>query len=261
MSTDSNSQGRLAGKVVLVTGAASVPGIGHSIAIRFAAEGAKLVVTDINAEGAEACAAEIIAAGGEAVAMQHDVANEQHWKNVIELTTGRFEQLDVMVNNAGIAELHFMADTTLENWQRHIDINLTGVFLGSKYSALAMRASGGGSIINMSSVAGMVGTPTCVAYGASKGGVRLMSKSIAVEEAQYHIRCNTIHPGFIWTNMQASDSGKSSAADLVLPRERVPLGRPGTPEEVANMALFLASDESSYVTGTEFVIDAGLTAH
>ncbi|MFK8021981.1 MAG: SDR family NAD(P)-dependent oxidoreductase [Pseudomonadales bacterium] len=192
--------------------------------------------------------------------MQHDVANEQGWLNVMDRTNEQFKQLDVIVNNAGIAEQKPMVDTSLENWQRHIDINLTGVFLGSKYAALEMRKTGGGSIINMSSVAGIVGFKTCVAYGASKGGVRLMSKSIAIEEAEHNIRCNTIHPGIIWTNMQVDVQGVQEASQVEWTRDQMPLGRPGKPEDVANMALYLASEESSYVTGAEFVVDAGMTA-
>ncbi len=259
MTDQVTGSGRLAGKIAVVTGAASNPGIGRSIAHRFAAEGAKLIVTDIDVPGVEKCAQEIIDAGGEAIPMHQDVTQQQGWIDVMAKTIEAYGRLDVMVNNAGIAELKKMVDIDLENWNRHIDINLTSVFLGSKYAALEMRKCGGGSIINMSSVAGIIGTPTCVAYGATKGGVRTMSKSIAVEECEHDIRCNTIHPGFIWTNMQAQDSGKSDPSEMVLPRMHVPLGRPGMPEDVANVALFLASDEANYVTGAEYVVDAGLT--
>jgi NAD(P)-dependent dehydrogenase (short-subunit alcohol dehydrogenase family) len=252
------TNGRVVGKVALVTGAASNPGLGHSVALTLAAEGAQLVVTDIDLQGVELCADEINAAGGKAIAMRQDVTSESDWQTVIAAAIERFGRLDVLVNNAGIGILLPIADLTLEQWNRQIEVNLTSVFLGCKYTVPEMRENGG-SIINMSSVTGLKGLPRGGAYGASKGGMRILSKALAVEEARHNIRCNTIHPGVIWTNMQAQNLGLDNPNDADFGRYGIPLRRHGEPQEVANMALFLASDESSYVTGTEFVIDGGMT--
>ena len=251
--------GRLDGKVALVTGAASNPGLGNTTAKRLAAEGAKLVVTDLDAEGAQVCAQEIIDAGGEALSLPQDVVDEGQWQATVELAQAEFGGLDILVNNAGIAVLIPIEDMTLEQWNRQIEVNLTSVFLGCKAGIAAMKESGG-SIINLSSVAGLVGLQRCVAYGASKGGVRLMSKSIAMEAAKYNIRCNSVHPGVIWTNMQAEATGVDDPGELQAGAARIPLGRPGEPMDIANCILYLASDESNYVTGAEFVVDAGMTA-
>lgn len=251
---------RVAGKVIIVTGAASNPGLGRTTALALAAEGARLVVTDIDGAGAEDCAREIRDGGGEALAMRHDVTSEADWQAVMAKTTEAYGRLDGLVNNAGIAVLKRMEDMTLADWNRQIEVNLTSVFLGCKYAMAPMRASGGGSLINLSSVAGLVGMATCVAYGAAKGGVRIMSKSIAVEGAPDNIRCNSVHPGVIWTNMQANATGASDPSAVPVGRERVPLGRVGAPADIANCVVYLASDEASYVTGAEFTIDAGMTA-
>ncbi|MEM9624226.1 MAG: SDR family oxidoreductase, partial [Pseudomonadota bacterium] len=149
---------------------------------------------------------------------------------------------------------------TLDEWNRQIEVNLTSVFLGCRAAIAQMKQNGGGSIINLSSVAGLVGLQTCVAYGAAKGGVRIMSKAVAVEAAQHNIRCNSVHPGVIWTNMQAQATGLNDPAGLDAGSMRIPLARPGEPLDIANCVLYLASDESNYVTGAEFVVDAGLTA-
>lgn len=254
--------GRVQGKVAIVTGAASNPGLGRSTALTLAREGARLVVTDVDLAGAEDCAREIRAAGGEAIALQHDVTKEDVWQRVIDETVRHFGRLDVLVNNAGIAVLKRIEDLSLADWNRQIDVNLTSVFLGCKYGMAAMRNNGGGSIVNLSSVAGLVGMATCVAYGAAKGGVRIMSKDIAIEGAAQNIRCNSVHPGVIWTNMQAQatgvDAGNIGAARV--PADRVPLGRVGMPQDIANCILYLASDEANYVTGAEFTVDAGMTA-
>jgi NAD(P)-dependent dehydrogenase (short-subunit alcohol dehydrogenase family) len=252
--------GRVQGKVALVTGAASNPGLGRATALALGREGAKLVVTDIDLAGVEKCASEIRAAGGEAIALEQDVTREEGWKAVVARATSTFGRLDVLVNNAGIAVLKLIDDMTLADWNRQIDVNLTSVFLGCKYGMTAMRASGGGSIVNISSVAGIVGLATCVAYGAAKGGVRILSKSVAVEGARHNIRCNSVHPGFIWTNMQAQAQAGRNDPPTSVSTERVPLGRMGAPEDIANCVLYLASDESSYVTGAEFTVDAGMTA-
>ena len=251
--------GRVQGKVVIVTGAASNPGLGYTAAVSLAREGAKVVVTDVDAAGAERCAEEIRKAGGEAISMAQDVTNEDVWKQVMATTVETYGRLDVLVNNAGIAVLKPLDQLSLEDFNRQISVNLTSVFLGCKYAAAEMRKSGGGSLINLSSVAGLVGISTCVAYGASKGGVRLMSKSLAVELGKYGIRSNSVHPGVIWTNMQSgAGNGTRENADTLA--AGIPLGRVGEPRDIANCILYLASDESDYVTGAEFTVDAGMTA-
>lgn len=252
--------GRVEGKVAIVTGAASNPGLGRTTALTLAREGARVIVTDLDQAGAEGCARAIREAGGEALALQQDVTSEAGWVEVMEKTEQAFGRLDVLVNNAGIAVLKRIDDMSLADWNRQIDVNLTSVFLGCKYAMAAMRKAGGGSIVNLSSVAGLVGMATCVAYGAAKGGVRIMSKSVAVEGAADNIRCNSVHPGVIWTNMQAQATGSRDPSGVRIGPERVPLGRVGEPQDIANCILYLASDESSYVTGAEFTVDAGMTA-
>ena len=251
---------RMQGKVAIVTGAASNPGLGYSTALTLAREGAKLVVTDLDLAGAEACAAAVRDAGSEALALEQDVTDEAGWKALMASTMDTFGQLDVLVNNAGIAVLMPIADMTLADWNRQIEVNLTSVFLGCKYGMEAMKGGSGGSIINLSSVAGLIGMQTCVAYGAAKGGVRIMSKSVAIEGAKDNIRCNSVHPGVIWTNMQAAATGQTDPSKVATDPSRVPLGRPGEAQDIANCILYLASDEANYVTGAEFTVDAGMTA-
>ena len=257
---------RLAGKIALVTGGASVPGLGSATAIRFAEEGAVVYVTDRDHAGAEKVAAGIRASGGKAEAMAHDVTSEADWDAVmaaIEVAHGR---LDVVVNNAGIAVLGMIEDCTTADWLLQNNVNLNSVFFGTKRAVLAMRkaaAAGrqqGGSIINISSVVGIGGVPGCGAYAAAKGGVRLFSKTVAMECARELIRCNTVHPGMILTNIQgvaAEDNAANYDATLAL----IPMGFMGAPEDIAHMNLFLASDESRYVTGAEMVVDGGMMAH
>lgn len=251
---------RMQGKVAIVTGAASNPGLGYSTAITLAREGAKLVVTDLDLAGAEACAVAIREAGGEALALEQDVTDEAGWKTLMTQAVSTFGKLDVLVNNAGIAVLMPLAQMTLADWNRQIEVNLTSVFLGCKYGMEAMQSNTGGSIINLSSVAGLIGMQTCVAYGAAKGGVRIMSKSVAMEGAKDNIRCNSVHPGVIWTNMQAAATGQTDPSKVTTDPSRVPLGRPGEAQDIANCILYLASDEANYVTGAEFTVDAGMTA-
>ncbi len=252
--------GRVQGKIALVTGAASEPSLGRATAMTLAREGAKLVVTDIDEEGVQDCAQKIRDAGGEAIALRQDVVSEEGWKDVIARTIETYGRLDVLVNNAGIAVLKLLDDLTIDDWNRQINVNLTSVFLGTKYAVPEMRKAGGGSIVNLSSVAGLIGLQRCIAYSASKGGVRLMTKSIALEVGKDKIRCNSVHPGVIWTNMQAGardslskEAGRAATANF-------PISRLGEPEDIANCVLYLASDESSYVTGTEFTVDGGMTA-
>ncbi len=254
---------RVVGKVVIVTGAGSNPGLGRAAAIRLAAEGAKVVVTDIDVASAQDCAAVIEAAGGTALAMQQDVTVESRWQEVIDATVAAYGALDVLVNNAGIAVLKPIAELSYDDFKRQQEVNLSSVFLGCKSAMAQMNLQdGGGALINLSSVAGLIGIATGAAYCASKGGVRLMSKAIAIEGAATNIRCNSVHPGFIWTNMQAGaqagDGGGRTSDEL--PSSVVPLGRMGEPEDIANCILYLASDEASYVTGAEFTIDAGMSA-
>jgi NAD(P)-dependent dehydrogenase (short-subunit alcohol dehydrogenase family) len=252
--------GRVAGKVAIVTGGASDPGLGRTAALALAREGAAVVVTDIEGAGAEKTAADIRDAGGRALALVHDVTSESRWSEVIAETASAFGRLDVLVNNAGIAVLKSIADLSLSDFERQIAVNLTSVFLGCKHAMPQMKENGGGSIVNMSSVAGLIGTPGGAAYGASKGGVRILTKCVAVEGARNGIRCNSIHPGFIWTNMQAAFVRSLPQGAIDPAQLPVPLGRMGQPEDIAHCVLYLASDESSYVTGAELTVDAGMTA-
>lgn len=253
--------GRLQEKVCLVTGGASVPGLGSATAQRFAEEGAIVYISDRDGAGAEKVAADIRGKGGRAHALAHDVTSEADWDRVMAAIMAEQGRLDVLVNNAGIAVLRMIEDFTTDDWKLQNDVNLNSVFYGSKRAVAAMRQSGkGGSIINISSVAGLAGVPGCGAYAASKGGVRLFSKVIAMECARDAIRCNTVHPGMIMTNMQgvaAEDNADNYDATVAL----IPMGYMGEPLDIANMNLFLASDEARYITGGEFVVDGGMMAH
>ena len=252
--------GRVEGKVCLVTGGASDPGLGHKTALTLAKEGATVIVTDVATSGAEATAEKIRSAGGTAAAWHQNVADEDAWTETIERIKTDFGRLDVLVNNAGIALLKPLTELSLDEWQKTLDVNLTSVFLGCRAAVPVMAAQGGGSIINLSSVAGLIGIGRCTAYGASKGGVRLLSKSVAVEAAGSNVRCNSVHPGFIWTNMQSQATGANSADSVPITAQTVPMAKVGEPSDIANCVLYLASDESSYVTGAEFTVDAGMTA-
>ncbi len=252
--------GRVKGKVVVVTGGASNPGLGYASALMLAREGARVVVTDLDGEGAELCADAIRGIGGEAIALQQDVVDENGWDRVREAAVESYDRVDVLVNNAGIAVLKPFTELTIEEFNRQVSVSLTSVFLGSQMAMRQMRDQGdGGVIINLSSVAALVGLARCGAYAAAKGGVRAMSRSIAMDGAPDNIRCNTIFPGVIWTNMQAAAVG-SDGLDSRIPASRVPLARAGNPEDIAANVVYLASDEASYVTGAEFTIDAGMTA-
>ena len=258
--------GRLQGKIALITGGASVPGLGSATAKRFAEEGALVYVTDRDADGAEKVAAGIREAGGQARALAHDVTSEADWDRVMAAIASEHGRLDVLVNNAGIAVLRMIEDFTTDDWHLQNRVNLDSVFFGTRRAVQAMRkaiasgAQAGGSIVNISSVAGIAGVPGCAAYAAAKGGVRLFSKVIAMECAREQIRCNSVHPGMILTNMQgvaAEDNADNYDATLAL----VPMGYMGDPLDIANMNLFLASDEARYITGAEFVVDGGMMAH
>jgi NAD(P)-dependent dehydrogenase (short-subunit alcohol dehydrogenase family) len=248
---------RLAGKVALISGGAR--GQGAVEARLFAQEGAKVVFGDILDDDGKHVEEEIRAQGGEAVYVHLDVTRAQDWQHAVQTAESRYGKLDVLVNNAGIAIHGTIEETSEADWDRIMAINLKGVFLGTKSAIPAMRRAGGGSIINISSGAGIAPAPgTSAAYAATKGGVRIFSKATAVQHAKDHIRCNSVHPGPIDTPMVRGP--QTDSARLAELTGRVPLGRLGTSEEIAYGVLYLASDESSYVTGSELVIDGGRTA-
>ncbi|GIO29247.1 MULTISPECIES: SDR family NAD(P)-dependent oxidoreductase [Paenibacillus] len=250
---------RLEGKVALITGAGA--GIGKTTALRFAQEGAKVIVTDIDMDNVNQTASEINQAGGAAAAFKQDVSSEDDWKRIAAAAVQRFGSIDILFNNAGIYFIKPIADIGLDEWNRMLSINVTGVFLGMKHVMPFMaKQPKGGSVINASSIAGLTGASGHVAYGASKGAVRIMTKDAAVEFASANVRVNSIHPAYINTAMgdYATQVNQMSAAELG--KRMAPMGRFGTVEEVSNMVVFLASDESSYCTGAEFVIDGGATA-
>jgi NAD(P)-dependent dehydrogenase (short-subunit alcohol dehydrogenase family) len=253
--------GRVSGKVALVTGAAA--GIGATSARALAAEGASLVLTDQDEAGVKALAAELGKSNLGAIGLKHDVTDEAGWEAVMKEALARFGRLDVLVNNAGIAFVGKTEDTTLADWRRMQAVNLDGVFLGTKHAIRAMKGKGG-SIINISSILGIDGMGTAAAYCASKGGVRLFTKSVAIEcgEAGYNIRVNSVHPGYIRTKMFETDVAAFGSLEAKLAKvgSLHPIGRIGQPEEIAAGIVFLASDESSFMTGSELVIDGGYTA-
>lgn len=251
---------RVEGKVALVTGGASRPGIGAAIGLRLAEEGAVVVLTDIDAAGCEETAALIRARGLQAEAMAHDVTAQADWDRVISDIMQRHGRLDILVNNAGILAIGSVDDADLiGGLHRQFAVNVSGCLTGTQAGVRAMRRSGGGSIVNLSSVAGLVGFRGSAAYAATKGAVKLMSKSVALETAAEGIRVNTVHPGIIRTNMQAS-GGEANADNYTAIEAAIPAGRLGEPEDIANCVLFLASDEARYITGAEFVVDGGYTA-
>lgn len=252
--------GRLDGKIALVTGGASVPGLGSATAQRFAQEGAVVFLTDLDGTAAEAVAQGIRDGGGQATGLPQDVTNEADWDRVIAAILAAHGRLDILVNNAGIAVLRMMDSLTTADWLHQNDVNLNSVFYGTVRAVREMRRVGeGGSIINMSSVAGLVGVPGCGAYSASKGGVRLFSKSVSIETARDQIRVNTVHPGMIMTNMQII-ALRDNPEQYEILTASIPMGRMGEPVDIANMNLFLASDEARYITGAEFTVDGGLVA-
>jgi NAD(P)-dependent dehydrogenase (short-subunit alcohol dehydrogenase family) len=240
------------GAAALVTGGAS--GIGRATAARLADAGFRVVVGDVDPAGQEA-----VAAIAGAVFVEHDVADESSWERAIETVLDAHGRLDVLVNNAGISYVRAVTDTTLADWRALMAVNLDGVFLGTKHGVRAMRRHGeGGSIVNVSSAAGLVGSPFSSAYCASKGGVRLLTKAVALECAAEAIRVNSVHPGAVRTPIW-SKVGVSPELEAVIGAAS-PLGRMAEPEEIADAILYLASDASRYVTGSELVIDGGFTA-
>jgi len=247
---------RLENKVARISGAAR--GMGAVEAKLFTTEGAKVVIGDVLEEDGRRTEAEINEAGGECLFVPLDVTSEAAWQDAVQAAVRRFGKLDILVNNAGIYRTERVEETSSELWDQVMEINAKGVFLGTKHAIPEMRNAGGGSIVNISSVAGLVGDYISAAYASSKGAVRLLTKSTAIQYAKEGIRCNSVHPGTIETPMTADM--------LVDPQyrqdrmERTPLLRLGTAQDVAYGVLYLASDESSFVTGSELVIDGGRTA-
>lgn len=237
---------RVEGKVCIVTGAAG--GIGREDALLLAQEGAKVVLTDLNEEAGQALAAEI---GDSAVFVKHDISSEADWQNVVQTTLDTFGRLDVLINNAGILALGSIEHTTLELWQKINRVNSDGYFLGCKYAVQAMKETGGGSIVNMSSVAAISGMAHFCAYSASKGAVAALTRNIAVycKEMGYNIRCNSVHPDGVKTPMTDAISGGNA--------EESP--RMCDPKDIANVVVFLASDESRFVNGAEIKVDNAQT--
>ena len=251
--------GRLEGKTALVTGAAS--GIGLQTSIRLAEEGALVMMTDINHEEGLQQAEKL---GANATFLKLDITEEEEWISVLDETVKRFDRLDILVNSAGMVLIADVEQITLEDWRKVHAVNLDGTFLGCKHGVRVMKEFGAGSIINLSSVSGMIGGFNLAAYNSSKGAVRMLTKSVALHcaRAGYGIRCNSIHPTFIETPMLESmirDSPDPEKARQTLVRQ-VPLRRIGKPDDVANMIVYLSSDESTFVTGTEMVIDGGVIA-
>ena len=248
--------GRLENKVVIISGAAK--GQGAFEAALFAEEGARVILADIDVKSCESNARDIVEKGGEAVGIYLDVTSTESWQNCIKTTVQKYQNIDVLVNNAGIYSKVPIEEASDTEFDLIMSVNLKGVFLGTKYTIPEMRRAGGGSIVNISSTAGLVGNHTGGAYGASKGGVRLFTKFTAIQHALDNIRANSVHPGPIDTDMIADNLSSPEGRQNSI--NRIPMGRVGTVEDVAMGVLFLASDESSYMTGSELVIDGGITA-
>ena len=254
---------RLAGKVALISGAAAgvqgeLMGFGGAAARLFTQEGAKVVLTDIRDELGQRTANEISEAGREAIYLHLDVTSEAEWVRVVEAAVARFGRLDILVNNAGSGARYRVEDTSEEDWDGQMNVHAKGVFLGTKHAIPQLRKVGGGSIINVSSIYGLVGSETSTAYHAAKGAIRLFSKSAAIQYANENIRVNSVHPGYAHTPL--TDRGYQDPDYFENIRSRIPMGRVGNAYDIAYGMLYLASDESSFVTGSELVIDGGTTA-
>lgn len=256
-------KGRMENKVTLITGGAA--GLGLASAEACAREGAAVIITDVNVAGGEAQASRLLGEGLQVKFKRQDVTSEDEWIKTVDEVVSEYGKLDVLVNNAGIGKIVPIEQETLEGWRRTQAINMEGVFLGTREAIRVMKRHGG-SIINISSIEGIIGEPLVPAYNASKGGVRIFTKSAALHCAKegYGIRVNSVHPGYVGTAMVVdavsvlpAEEAQAFLQDLLT---RIPLGRLGEPEEIANTVLFLASDESSYMTGSELVVDGGYTA-
>jgi NAD(P)-dependent dehydrogenase (short-subunit alcohol dehydrogenase family) len=253
---------RVKNKVALVTGGAV--GIGRACAELLAAEGALVAVSDVDAERGAEVARQIHQSTGSGIFIKHDVSRETEWTSTIAEVLSRFKRLDILVNNAGVALAKDVEHTTVEEWRWLMGINLEGVFFGTKYAIEPMRRGGGGSIINLSSIEGLIGDPNLAAYNASKGAVRLFTKSAALYCAKSgsKVRVNSVHPGYIWTPMV--ENYARSLGDLDATRRALdalhPVGHIGEVMDIAYGVLYLASDEAKFVTGAELVIDGGYTA-
>lgn len=255
--------GQMDGKVAIVTGGAC--GIGAACARTLAREGANVAVTDVDDANGELVAADIRRTGSDTIYLHQDVTDEGRWPEIIHAVEKQFGRLDVMVANAGIAIRVPIVDMTLADWRRQQAVNLDGVFLSVKHAVPAMRRAGGGSIVIMSSLAGLRGAPGLGGYCATKGGVRLLAKAAAIEHAEENIRVNSVHPGIIdtdiWRKMVAGTDTvlRNEPTDIqALSRAFVPLSRPGEAQDIADGVLFLASSASGYMTGAELVIDGGM---
>ncbi len=252
---------RVDGKVCVVTGGAR--GLGLATVEALLAEGAKVLLTDVDTQAGEVEAKRL---GANAFFLKQDVTDAAQWNSVLDAAISKWGRLDVVVNNAGVAAILDIEQMTPENWRRTIDVNLSGVMLGTQTAIARMKKTGGGSIVNIASIEGLVGEAVLPAYNASKGGVRIFSRSAAIHcaRAGYGIRVNNVCPGFAETQMVSGalatlspDAAQEFATKTLA---RIPLGRFGKPSEIAAAVLFLASDESSYVTGSDLVVDGGMTA-
>ncbi|MBT6512417.1 MAG: SDR family oxidoreductase, partial [Rhodospirillaceae bacterium] len=236
-------------------------GIGRRTTERFVEEGARVAMTDINAEGLAAAAAPL---GDAVITLHHDITDEQSWIDVVGQAVDQLGSINILVNSAGTGKATNIEDTTLEDWHRVMAINADGTFLGCKHGVIAMKETGGGAIVNLSSVSGLIGGHNMTAYNASKGAVRLLTKSVALHCARkgYNIRCNSVHPAFILTPMVEAmiERSRDPASTVGKLEAQIPLGHMGEATDVADMIVYLSGDESRFVTGAEFVIDGGLTA-
>lgn len=263
MESEGEDAMRLEGKVALLTGAAAaIPGemmgFGGAAANLFVREGATVVLTDIRDELGERAAEALRDKGARARYLHLDVTSEDEWASAVDAVMAEFGRLDILFNNAGTAFPMKVEDMPVEIWDKELAVHAKGVFLGTRAAIPAMRKGGGGSIINTSSVMGLVGSPTTPAYSAAKGAITMFTKSAALQYAKENIRINSVHPGYADTPLTAERFADPKVREVLL--ARTPMGRLGTAMDIANGVLFLASDESSWITGSELVIDGGMTA-